>query len=62
MDRMADKIDADTAEAEAMDEFSGDDWADPGRRELDERFERLERKKKRDDRDDDLADLKKKFE
>ncbi|MGM0558037.1 MAG: PspA/IM30 family protein [Myxococcota bacterium] len=62
MDRMGDKIDAETAEAEAMDELSGDDWTDPGRRKLDERFERLERKKKRDDRDDDLADLKKKFE
>jgi phage shock protein A len=62
MDRMADKIDAQTAEAEAMGELSGDDWTDPGRRELNERFERLERKKERDDRDDDLADLKKKFE
>ena len=62
MDRMADKVDAASAEAEAMDELSGEDWADPKRRELDERFERLEKKKDRQDRDDDLADLKKKFE
>jgi phage shock protein A len=64
MDRMGSKIDAFEAEIEAQRELSGDDFADPGRRKLEERFRNLETRERedRDDDTDDLSDLKKKFE
>lgn len=58
-DRMSDKIQAMDADAAAMDELSGDDWADPRKKELEEIFGRMEKKKRTDD---DLEDLKKKFQ
>lgn len=57
-DRMSSKINEMEADIDAMRELSGDDWADPRRRELEDIFTRMEKKKKSDD---DLSDLKKKF-
>lgn len=57
-DRMSDKIHSMEADIDAVRELSGDDWADPRRRELEDIFSKMERKKKSDD---DLSDLKKKF-
>lgn len=62
VDRMGSKIDAFEAEIDAARELSDEDFFDPGRRELDERFRELERRRRAEDDDDDLAALKRKFE
>lgn len=69
-DRMSKKIGEMEAGLDAYDDLSGDDWADPRRRELESIFSKMEKKKKSSDdlsklkkkSNDDLSDLKKKFE
>lgn len=57
-DRVSNRISEVEAEIDAIRELSGDDWADPRRRELEETFRRMENNKRTDD---DLSDLKRRF-